>query len=707
MTSSLLPLKPTKKQKLNAFVESLAQGKRPRAIRLDFWIYQQDDAERSEDGATRRVSATLPRSGSLLPLFAALGLATAEELLAAGAEGGDGLLEESGVAGRGLDAEEADLLEWLASAARSAAAAGGRRAALAAALGAAAADAAVRHGLSSPVLLSVDCGPSASRASLSRALKAVRALEEAMALFGEEEDRRQEEREGAATEEEVQSDRGDENGDGDSAPATSGKPFSGLRVRLYTPPGPRRKDKAEARRRAAGEAARRGGEEGERGGSEDEGAVDDGGGDADADGAAAWVSPSDGSLCVLLPRRCSSPSPALFLRALRSEAADLPTARALSAAREYWRRRAAELSGPTAEALGVERVSWFDDDDEEGEEASPLSAAAKGEQGELPPLSAARRFVSWAAAVLGEAAGPVPPSSSEEEEGGREEESQGQGSGEEGGFPPPPPLARRRLSLSVVVHSDEPESVFSLFGAEGGSASWSGGGVGEGGSPSPSEASSSAAAAPPFRVSAGTLHVSAASAPATLLSFLRSEDGAVAALAAEREAQERARLELEMEAAALALGAAAVVRVSPSASLAEVAGAARRLAASAPLLAAAGIDLSGEMCSAGLALPAFFFSCCFLRGEEGGERESSQRKTLQKKKKKKQGSLSPSTTSSRLGTTTTNPILIPIPISAATAMTARKMSRSGSDGGAGATAAFCRFPSTSRRPTSGRRSPEC
>jgi hypothetical protein len=116
-----LKLKTHQKQKLNAFVESLAQGKRPRATRLDFWIYQQDTGGNGGDGAaeatdrkdrtsTRRVSATLPRSGSLLSLFAALGLATAGEppLAGAGAEEGGGGGEGGDVS---LGAEEADLLE--------------------------------------------------------------------------------------------------------------------------------------------------------------------------------------------------------------------------------------------------------------------------------------------------------------------------------------------------------------------------------------------------------------------------------------------------------------------------------------------------------------------------------------------------------------------------------------------------------------------
>ena len=77
----LIPLKSNEKQKLNAIVESLAQGKRPRATRLDFWIYEdsaehEDGADGADDGnqgaaataaatvAMRRVSATLPRSSS-------------------------------------------------------------------------------------------------------------------------------------------------------------------------------------------------------------------------------------------------------------------------------------------------------------------------------------------------------------------------------------------------------------------------------------------------------------------------------------------------------------------------------------------------------------------------------------------------------------------------------------------------------------------
>ena len=619
MTSSSetpLKLKTHQKQKLNAFVESLAQGKRPRATRLDFWIYQQDTGENGGDGAaeatdrkdrtsTRRVSATLPRSGSLLPLFAALGLATAGEppLAGAGAEEGGGGGEGGDVS---LGAEEADLLEWLASAARSAAAAGGERAALAAALRAAAADAAQRHGLGRPVALADCVSSSASKASLRRALEAVRALDEAIALFGDEQYRRLSGEEEAGAQEDggrLQSGEGggDTGNEGGSVGGESGgKPLRGLHVRLHTPSGPRRRfgrgEKKEARRRAAeGEGARGATEEEEEGADDD---ADDGDADDGSEPAAAraWVSPRDGSLCVLLPPRCPSPpSPALFLRALRRDAApDLPTARALSAAAAYWRRRAAELSCPAAEALGVERVSWAEEDEEgESEGDSPLSAAA-GSRREPPPPSPARQFVAWAAAVLGEAGDPRPPLS-------EEEEVEQQRPGEEESFLPPPlPLRRRRLSLSVVVHPEGPESISSLspFVAGGG------GGEGEGGEGffSPEASSSNAAAAaqnasgapPPFHVSAGTLHVSSASAPGKPLAFLRSEVGAMAALTAEREAKEGARAEREMEAAARALGAAAVVRVSPSASLEEIVAAARRLAGSAPLLDAAGIDLAGE-----------------------------------------------------------------------------------------------------------------
>ena len=634
-----LPSETTTQQKLNAFVEALARGARPRATRLDFWIHHEEERAEGSDQSSRnrtkkRVSATLPRSGSLLPLFAALGLATTaaerEQLLLASSS----IEEEKTYDDDGLGAEEADLLEWLASAARSAAAAGSRKAALASAVGAASADAALRHGLASPVLLADCCGSSASRAALVRALKGVRALDEAMALFAEEEKEGEEElsEEESATEEEQQSgggnrgesdeSDGDESHD-DDASTRSSKPFRGLRVKLYTPASSRRR-RSRRRRKAARGSFAEGKEEAEGGATEEEGGGDDDENDDESE-SSAWVSPSDGCLCVLLSRSPSSSSS--LLRALRSDSVDLPTVRALSAARAYWQRRAAELAGPAAAALGVERVSWAEEEDDEDEASSSSSRSSRSpaeleEPQEQPPPSAAQRFVAWAAAVLGEAS-RLSPSSVEEEEASDERrheqnDDDDDDDEEETSFIP----RSRRLSLSVVVHSDSPQSLSSLaFFVAGGEkereSGASNGGEGDGEEmdfSSSTEAAASDAAASQataasafhsdhFQVSAGTLHVSASTSPRQLLSFLLSESGAAAALSAEREALERAEAEAEMAGAARALGAAAVVRVSPTASLSEVVEAARRLAGAAPLLAAAGIDLDGERKFS----PVFFF----------------------------------------------------------------------------------------------------
>ena len=74
---------------------------------------------------------------------------------------------------------------------------------------------------------------------------------------------------------------------------------------------------------------------------------------------------------------------------------------------------------------------------------------------------------------------------------------------------------------------------------------------------------------------------------------------------------------------------------------------------------------------------------------------------------KKQGSRSPSTTSSRRGTTK-DPVPIPTPPAMGTARTKKRTKMNTRGGGKrGATAAFCRCRLTLRRPTSARPSPGC